>query len=185
LDRAADNHYPTSSLADIKARDVSSIAAEDCVLYLAGPQNASLRVPATTASTSKSARRNLVDPAGTPVETCLQSRGLELDVTGDVLRWHPRLRAMIALFRNIVASEPQAVSRTFLDPEARKIERKFLGPVGGAAIKLDADEDVLCGLHIGEGVETCMAARMIGLRPSWALRSAGAIAGFPVLSGVG
>ena len=96
--------------------------------------------------------------AGTPVETYLRSRRLELDVAvcGEVLRWHPRLRAMLALFRNIVTNEPQAISRTFLDHEARKIERKFLGPTKGAAIKLDADEDVLGGLHIGEGIETCM-----------------------------
>ena len=127
-----------------------------------------------------------VDPAGTPVETYLHSRRLELDsdVAGEVLRWHPHLRAMLALFRNITTNEPQALSRTFLDHEARKIERRFMGPVGGAAIKLDADEDVLGGLHIGEGIETCMAARMLGLRPAWALGSAGVIAAFPVLSGI-
>jgi N6-adenosine-specific RNA methylase IME4 len=34
LDRAADNHYPTSSLEAIKTRDVASIAAADCVLFL-------------------------------------------------------------------------------------------------------------------------------------------------------
>jgi N6-adenosine-specific RNA methylase IME4 len=34
LDRAADNHYPTSSLDVIKSRDVGSIAADDCVLFL-------------------------------------------------------------------------------------------------------------------------------------------------------
>lgn len=34
LDRAADAHYPTSSLDVIKARDVPSIAASDCVLFL-------------------------------------------------------------------------------------------------------------------------------------------------------
>ena len=34
MDRAADNHYPTSDLADIKALDVQSIAADDCVLFL-------------------------------------------------------------------------------------------------------------------------------------------------------
>lgn len=34
LDRAADNHYPTSSLNEIMARDVASIAADDCVLFL-------------------------------------------------------------------------------------------------------------------------------------------------------
>jgi N6-adenosine-specific RNA methylase IME4 len=34
MDRAADNHYPTSELEDIKARDVATIAAPDCVLFL-------------------------------------------------------------------------------------------------------------------------------------------------------
>jgi N6-adenosine-specific RNA methylase IME4 len=34
MDRAADNHYPTSVLDVIKSRDVVSIAADDCVLYL-------------------------------------------------------------------------------------------------------------------------------------------------------
>jgi hypothetical protein len=34
MDRAADNHYPTSALEEIKSRDVASIAADDCVLFL-------------------------------------------------------------------------------------------------------------------------------------------------------
>lgn len=34
MDRAADNHYPTSALEVIAARDVASIAADDCVLFL-------------------------------------------------------------------------------------------------------------------------------------------------------
>lgn len=34
MDRSADNHYPTSCLEVIKARDVASIAAGDCVLFL-------------------------------------------------------------------------------------------------------------------------------------------------------
>jgi N6-adenosine-specific RNA methylase IME4 len=34
MDRAADNHYPTSTLEAIKSRDVASIAADDCVLFL-------------------------------------------------------------------------------------------------------------------------------------------------------
>jgi N6-adenosine-specific RNA methylase IME4 len=34
MDRAAANHYPTSVLAVIKDRDVPSIAAKDCVLFL-------------------------------------------------------------------------------------------------------------------------------------------------------
>ena len=68
--------------------------------------------------------------------------------------------------------------------DARKLDRKFLGPVGGGAIKLDADEEVLGGLHVAEGVESAMAARQLGLRPTWALGSAGAISSFPILSGV-
>jgi N6-adenosine-specific RNA methylase IME4 len=32
--RTADNHYPTSSTEEIAARDVASIAADDCVLFL-------------------------------------------------------------------------------------------------------------------------------------------------------
>jgi N6-adenosine-specific RNA methylase IME4 len=34
MDRAAENHYPTSPLKEIKALDVRSIAAHDCVLFL-------------------------------------------------------------------------------------------------------------------------------------------------------
>jgi N6-adenosine-specific RNA methylase IME4 len=34
MDRAADNHYPTSATEVIAARDVPSIAADDCVLFL-------------------------------------------------------------------------------------------------------------------------------------------------------
>jgi N6-adenosine-specific RNA methylase IME4 len=33
-DRAADNHYATSTLAQIKALDVAGIAADDCALFL-------------------------------------------------------------------------------------------------------------------------------------------------------
>jgi hypothetical protein len=101
-----------------------------------------------------------------------------------MLRWHPGIGAMIALFRSIETNEPQAVSRTFVDHDACKLERRFLGPVGGAAIKLDDDADLLGGLHIGEGIETCLAARQLRLRPTWAVGSKGAIGAFPVLAGV-
>jgi hypothetical protein len=127
--------------------------------------------------------REGVDPRGTLAEIYLADRGLDLgeDIAGDVLRWHPRTKAMLALFRDIRTDEPRALCRTFLDQDGRKIERKFLGPVRGCAVKLDADEEVTHGLHIAEGVETAMAARQLGLRPTWALGSAGAVAAFPVL----
>jgi putative DNA primase/helicase len=37
---------------------------------------------------------------------------------------------------------------------------------------------------IGEGVESCLSARQLGLRPTWALGSTSNIAAFPVLSGI-
>jgi putative DNA primase/helicase len=127
-----------------------------------------------------------VDPRDTPAERYLISRGLELeeDIAGAVLRWNPKVGAMVGLFHNIASGTPQAVSRTFLDRAGRKLDRKFLGPTGDAAMKLDPDEQVTHGLHIGEGVETCMAARQLGLRPTWALGSSSALAAFTVLAGI-
>jgi hypothetical protein len=129
--------------------------------------------------------RSSINPRGTTVERYLASRGLKLDdEIVSVLRWHVAGGAMVALFRSIETNAPQAVSRTYLDSEGRKLGRKFLGSVGCAAVMLDPFDAVSVGLHIGEGVETCMAARQLGLRPTWALGSSGAIAGFPVLSGI-
>ena len=62
-----------------------------------------------------------------------------------------------------------------------KVGRRMLGVVHRAAIMLDPIEPELA---IGEGVETCMAARQLGIRPTWALGSTGGIAGFLVLDGI-
>ena len=91
---------------------------------------------------------------------------------------------MLALFRDIRTNEPCGIHRTFLDGAGRKLDRKMLGRARDAAIKLDAEENVTLGLHVGEGVETCLAARLAGFRPVWALGSASAIAALPVLSGI-
>ena len=68
--------------------------------------------------------------------------------------------------------------------QGANLSASMLGRAKGAAIKLDADENVTLGLHVGEGVETCLAARLAGFRPVWALGSASGIAAFPVLSGI-
>lgn len=130
--------------------------------------------------------RGAGDPRGTLAERYLASRGLKLDddLAGGVIRWNSRIGAMLALFRNCATGEPQAVTRIFVDANGRKLDRQFLGPVGGAAVMLDGFDDVTHGLHIGEGVETCLAGRQLGLRPVWALGSASAIAAFPVLAGI-
>jgi putative DNA primase/helicase len=100
------------------------------------------------------------------------------------LRWHAPSRALVGLFRDVESNEPRAITRIFIDAEGHKISRKFLGPVGGCAIKLDCDENVTTALHISEGLESGLAARQLGFRPTWALGSAGAIGRFPVLSGI-
>jgi putative DNA primase/helicase len=134
-----------------------------------------------------------IDPRGTTVADYLASRGLTLpeDVASGVIRFHPALKfdgarvgAMVALFRDITSNEPCGIHRTFLDDAGRKLDRKMLGRARDAAIKLDADESVPLGLHIGEGLETSLAARLAGFRPVWAVGSSGAIAAFPVLSGI-
>ena len=133
------------------------------------------------------------DPGGTMVAGYLASRGLPLadDIAGEVIRFHSALKfegaqvgAMLALFRDIRTNEPCGIHRTFLDGAGRKLDRKMLGRARDAAIKLDADESVTLGLHIGEGIETCLAAWLAGFRPVWALGSAGAIAALPVLAGI-
>jgi hypothetical protein len=108
-----------------------------------------------------------------------------------VLRFHPRCPygrerhlCLLALYRSVTGDEPRAIMRTALTPDARKIDRKALGPVDSAAIKLTDDADVTTGLTIGEGLETTLAGLMQGFAPAWALGSAGAIAKLPVLAGI-
>jgi hypothetical protein len=60
----------------------------------------------------------------------------------------------------------------------------MLGRSKGAAIKLDAHEEVTLGLHIGEGIETTMAGREFGFAPAWAVGSSGGVADFPVIAGL-
>jgi putative DNA primase/helicase len=140
-----------------------------------------------------------LDPCGTVVEAYLRSRKLDLtgDVAGEVLRFHPacpwkdeqsgemvRVQAMIAAMRNIHTNEITGAHVTALTTDAKKIDRRMRGIAAGAAIKLTADEDVTIGLHIGEGIETCLTALQIGFVPVWAMASVGSIASFPELAGI-
>nr|WP_137831248.1 toprim domain-containing protein [Methylobacterium sp. L1A1] len=133
------------------------------------------------------------DPRGTLVETYLRSRNLDLpdDMAGEAIRFHPRcpwetqfVSAMVVPFRNIHTGEITGIHRIGLTADARKIDRKMLGTIAGAAVMLDPPEAVSLGLAIGEGVETGLAARQLGIRPVWALGSVDAIRSFPVLSGI-
>jgi putative DNA primase/helicase len=137
------------------------------------------------------------DPRRTLAERHLNGRGLDLtdDICGTVARFHPacpyrrdgelmRAPAMLTAYRAIADDKLVAIQRTLLTPEGKKFDRTMLGPTGGAAIKIDADENVEQGLFIAEGFESALAARQLGFRPVWALGSAGAIGAFPVLAGI-
>jgi Toprim domain/CHC2 zinc finger len=127
----------------------------------------------------------------TLAEQYLRRRGLELPEDDHALRFYSpcpfadtTYPALIALFRDVVTDEPKAIHRIALAPGGILIAKRMLGRVAGCAVKLDADENVELSLSIGEGIETMIAARMRGLRPAWAVGSAGALKTFPVLNGV-
>lgn len=142
--------------------------------------------------------KSAVTPRGTAVETYLRSRALELtdDVAGTVLRFHTTcpwrdentgttifIPALIAAFRSIDDDAITGIHRIRLDQPARwpKTERRMFGVVHRAAVKLDPAGDTLA---IGEGIETCLAARALGYRPAWALGSVGAISFFPLIDSI-
>jgi hypothetical protein len=140
------------------------------------------------------------DPRGTVAEHYLQSRALELhdDVAGAVLRFHPRcpwhnedtgnierIPCLITAFRSIDNDEITAIHRIRVDQPERwpKADRKMRGIVHRAAVKLDPSP-IDSTIAIGEGVETCLAARQLGITPTWALGSVGMISFFPILPGI-
>ncbi|MCJ2120650.1 toprim domain-containing protein [Methylobacterium sp. J-001] len=144
--------------------------------------------------------REARQPAESPVARHLARRGLDLipDIH-EVLRFHPscpfagnRTRAMVALVRNIVTNEPQAIHRTALSLDGQKVEvngkdRLALGSIRGAAVKLTADEEVTLALGIGEGLESSLSLRCLpefGASPVWSLLNAAGIASFPALPGI-
>jgi len=137
------------------------------------------------------------DPTGTLAETYLrQHRKLELpnELAGSVLRFHSAcpwrnentgrtitVPALIAAFRQIDGDTITGIHRVRLNADGSKYDRRMLGIVRGAAVKLSP---VTKTLAIGEGVETCMAAQQLDIKPAWALGSVGAISFFPIINGV-
>jgi putative DNA primase/helicase len=84
----------------------------------------------------------------------------------------------------------QGIQRTALAPDGTAIKRDgktfrlTLGAAKSGTIKIDPDEHVTMGLCVGEGFESTLTGRQIGLAPVWALGSVGAIERFPVLGGI-
>ena len=117
---------------------------------------------------------------GTPVETYLTSRGIDLP-TPDSLRFHAGLShpsggiwpTMVALVTNGADGTPLAIHRTFLARDgAGKAPidpaKMMLGPCRGGVVRLaDAGEMLM----IGEGIESCLAAMQARGLPAWAALS--------------
>lgn len=131
-------------------------------------------------------------PRNTVAESYLASRKLSLpfELCDNALRFHPAcpwesetVPCLIAAFRSIKDNSVTGIHRIRLDQPERwpKAERRMLGVVAGSAVKLDQASD---RLTIGEGIETCMAARQIGFSPVWALGSAGGIENLTPVAGV-
>jgi hypothetical protein len=149
---------------------------------------------------------------GSPGERYLkETRGIDTSAVADMLAhadaigWNPavffnqpghplhgqRLGAIIGVMSDPVTAEPTgAISRTYIGPDLKKVGpaktlRSSDAPTG--IIRLSRDEDVLGGLHIGEGIETCLAAAahpVLACRPIWAMGSASTMRAFPVLAGI-
>jgi len=99
---------------------------------------------------------------------------------GEALQYRP---CLLVAYRNLDDDQMTGLSRILLDePECwPKTQRMMLGVVRRAAAKLVPVKHVLA---VAEGVETAIAANMMGYGPAWALGSAGAVANFPMLPGI-
>ena len=117
---------------------------------------------------------------GTPVAAYLASRGIHLPPS-DTLRFHPGLKhpsggfwpAMVALVTYGIDGAPIAVHRTFLAQGGRgkapvKPQKMMLGPCRGGAVRLAEPGDLLM---VGEGIETCLAAKQATGYAAWAALS--------------
>lgn len=167
------NTRPTAEQIERRKRDDAQRAAE--------------RIEQVTAIWNEA-----TDPRGTVAVDYLNSRKLILpdELCGSVLRFHPRcpwegdyVPCLVAAFTSIADDSVKAIHRIRLDQPERwpKAERKMFGPVAGTAVKLDP---VGTSLVIGEGVETCLAARQLGMTPAWALGSSSNIKTFAPVAGV-
>lgn len=143
-----------------------------------------------------------VHPRGTLVERYLSLRQIgPPDEAGEAIRFLERCRfgdewlpAMVCLVRDVLTNQPQGIHRTALTSDGHAVKREIhgkiktyrlsLGRILGGCVKLDSDESVEQGLCLGEGIETCLSGRQMGLRPVWAALCTANIAEFPVLSGV-
>ncbi len=121
-----------------------------------------------------------VPAPNTLAESYLQSRGLRLPLSS-ILRFHGGLKhpsggiwpAMVGLVSRGPDDAPLAVHRTFLARDGSgkapvDPQKMMLGPCRSGAVRLSQPGDMLM---VGEGIETCLAARQATGHPAWAALS--------------
>jgi hypothetical protein len=108
---------------------------------------------------------------GTLAEHYLRSRCLDLP-SSDVLGFHDAcpwdggrtFPSLIAPITDLITGELVAIQKTALTPDARKLERRTMGPVTGdgfrGVVRLEGKSTG--GLIIAEGVETALSVLKIG-----------------------
>jgi hypothetical protein len=108
-------------------------------------------------------------------------RGIRLD---HCLRWNRQRQAMIALLTDVITGKACGIQLTPIKPDFTRSERRNHGRAKLGVVRLTADEEVLEGLHICEGVETGLSALVTGWSPIWACGSKANISAVPVLGGI-
>lgn len=198
LDPSAPDGFVAHSFAGDDFRDCRDYAKDRLGIgrsdYTPLPRSAPAR-PATNDADRIQAARTIWAQcrplAGTAAEAYLRGRGCILDAMPDDLRYHSELLyqggtvpGLVAAMRDIRTHEITGIHRTFLTPDATKLDRKMLGIAKGSVVKLTPDANVTYGLGLSEGIETGLAIMRAGFAPIWACLSAGGIAAFPVLTGI-
>jgi hypothetical protein len=95
------------------------------------------------------------------------SRGiseLSLPNIDGVLRFHPhcpfgrseRHPCIVALWTDAITNQAQAIHRTALTPDGKKLGRMSLGPTAGCVLRLWPDELVTLGLVIGDPAQVAI-----------------------------
>ena len=172
----------------------------------AEPPRRQERVAPTTERQVDEIVAGMVPMARTPGQRYLQKeREIDVQPIADVLErvdavgWHSgvyfnepghelhgrRLGCIVGIMTDARTAETTgAISRTYLNPDGRKVGKaKTLGSPAGI-IRLSTDDDVNSGLFLAEGLETALAAMAIGLRPMWSTGSTALMKSFPPLAGI-
>ena len=140
---------------------------------------------------------------GTLAEAYLASRGLDLPLTGDALRYLPPSGkyiwpTMVSVITDFVTGQTVNLQFTYLAhdgsgkaPLPKHEQRRFLAGhrVKGGVVRLSDDADVCLRLGLSEGTETALAIQTSFARAGrseivWAAVNAGNMAELPVVPGI-